>query len=80
MTHFLFIVCQKLCVEFLHKLVEECHPTVLDIKMAGKDYLIKFILRHLTSEGIENSADQGPVIFLKLYNELESKLKNVHSL
>ena len=55
--------------------MEEYQVNVPDQKMADKGYVLKVILRHLASEEIENSEDQGAAIFLKLYNELGQELK-----
>ena len=62
-------------VEFLTGLCDEFRIVIPGDKADNKAYLVKVVLRHLTSADIENSEDQGTAIFLKLYNELGGELK-----
>ena len=50
---------------------------VPDEKIADKPYLLKLVMRHLTSDTVENSADQGVALFLKLYNDLGGELQAI---
>ena len=65
----------KTSVDYLLGLTEEYRITVADDKKDNKAYLLKVVLRHLTSDTIEESDDQGATIFLKLYKELGEELK-----
>ena len=62
-------------IEFLLKCLEDYHINVDDDKKGDKAYLLKIVVRHLTSETVENSADHGADIFLKLYAALGEELK-----
>ena len=66
----------KTSVDYLLGLTEEYRITVAEEKKDSKAYLLKVVLRHLTSDTIEESEDQGATIFLKLYKELGEELKN----
>ena len=57
-------------VAFLIGLCTEYQIVVPNDKLGDKPYLVKVVIRHLTSAEVENSADQGTAKFLKLYNEL----------
>lgn len=63
--------------DFLLGLCDEYRITVVEAKREDKAHLVKVLLRHLTSEAIETSADAGAAIFLKLYKELGGELKSV---
>ena len=65
--------------DFLVGLTEEYQITIDDAKKTDKVYLVKVLLRHLTSAAVENSADGGAAIFLKLYKELGGELKTLGS-
>ena len=62
-------------IEFLLKCVEEYQLIVTEEKKGDKAYLLKVVARHLTLETIENSADHGADIFLRLYKALGDELK-----
>ena len=64
----------KTSVDFLFALTEEYQIGVADDKKNDKAYLLKVVLRHLTSADVENSADKGAAVFLKLYGELGEQL------
>ena len=63
-------------IEFLTELAEEYVIQVPADKTDNKSYVLKLVLRHLTSATIENSADHGAAVFLKLYQELGDELKD----
>ena len=65
----------KRSIDFLLKCVETYGIAVTDDRKGDKPYLLKVVVRHLTSEAVENSADQGAALFLQLYNELGGELK-----
>ena len=65
-------------VEFLTGLCDEYRIVVPEEKAEDHSYLVKVLLRHLTSADVENSDDQGAAIFLKLYNELGEELKTTN--
>ena len=66
----------KTSIDFLIGLTEEYQLQITDENKKGdKSYLLKIVLRYLTSADIENSADKGAGVFLKLYNELGDELK-----
>ena len=65
-------------VEFLTGLCDEYRIVVPDGKTEDHSYLVKVLLRHLTSADVENSDDHGVAIFLKLYNELGEELKTIN--
>ena len=67
----------KTSIDFLLKCVETYGIAVTDDRKGDKPYLLKVVVRHLTSEAVENSADQGAALFLQLYNELGGELKKV---
>ena len=60
--------------EFLLALCEEYRIIVPDGKRDSHPYLLKVVLRHLTSDQIETSEDQRLAIFQKLCGELEEEL------
>ena len=64
-------------LDFLIGLTEEYQKQVAADKIDDKKHVLKVVLRHLTSEAVENSADQGSALFLKLYRELGVELKKV---
>ena len=64
----------KTSIGFLLGLTEEFQLDVAEVKKADKSYLLKVVLRHLTSAAVEESADNGAAIFLKLYQELGEEL------
>ena len=68
---------QEAGVEFLFALTEEYRIPVDPGNKEDKNQLVKVLLRHLSSEAIEQSADKGAAIFLKLYNELGEELKTL---
>ena len=68
---------QEAGVEFLFALTEEYQIAVDAANREDKNHLVKVLLRHLASEVIEQSADKGAAIFLKLYNELGEELKTL---
>jgi len=69
---------ETLCAQWLtevgaDKLQELCDEYKIEVpapKVGKKDYLLKLVLRFLSSETLENSADGGQAVFLKLFNEL----------
>ena len=61
-------------VAFLIGLCTEYQIVVPNDKLGDKPYLVKVVIRHLTSAEVENSADHGAAKFLKLYNELGQQL------
>ena len=63
-------------IEFLTARAGEYQIQIAPDKTDNKSYILKLVLRHLTSATIENSADQGAAVFLKLYQELGDELKN----
>ena len=67
----------KTSIEFLLKCADEYGIAVADEKVGDKPYVLKVVIRHLTSDTVENSADQGAALFLKLYNDLGAELKKV---
>ena len=67
----------KTTVDYLLGLTEEYRIEVADEKKGDKRYLLKVVLRHLTSDTIEESPDQGAAVFLKIYKELGEQLKDV---
>jgi hypothetical protein len=64
-------------LDFLVALTEEYQKQLSADKRDDKQYVLKVVLRHLTSEAVENSADHGAALFLKLYQELGVELKKV---
>ena len=64
-------------VDFLLARVVEYQIPVTDDKKGDKAHLLKVVMRHLTSADVENSADGGAAIFLKLYNDLGGALKDL---
>ena len=64
-------------LDFLVALTEEYQLQVAADKADNKKHVLKVVLRHLTSEDVEKSADQGVAVFLKLYKELGGELKKV---
>lgn len=64
-------------LDFLLALTEEYRIEVQEAKRADKNYLVKVVLRHLTSDTIENSADGGAAVFLKLYQDLSDTLETL---
>ena len=64
-------------IEFLTARIEEYEIVVVDAKRNDKAHLLKLLLRHLTSETVENSENGGIDIFLKLYNDLGGALKDL---
>ena len=56
----------EVSVDFLMGLCDEYRITVAEAKQEDKTYLVKVVLRHLTSDAIENSADQGAAIFFEV--------------
>ena len=65
----------KCSMDFLTGLSEEYRITIPDDKKDNQSYLLKMVLRHLTSDAILTSEDGGAAIFLKLYQELGGELK-----
>lgn len=65
----------KTSVDFLTGLAEEYRINIDDAKKEDHGYLVKLVLRHLSSTAVLDSADNGAAIFLKLYNELGEELK-----
>lgn len=63
--------------EFLTGLCDEYRIVVADEKAGKKPELLKLVMRYLSSEDLENSADKGAGVFLKLYGELGEKLSAV---
>ena len=61
--------------DFLQGLCDEYKIVVEVAKKDDKPYLLRLVLRYLTSETVENSADKGASLFLKLYSELGGELK-----
>ena len=64
-------------IEFLQGLCTEYTIVVDANKLQDKDHLLKVVLRHLVSEAVEQSPDNGAAIFLKLYNDLGGELKTL---
>ena len=64
-------------IEFLLAHATEYGINVPDDKKNDKPYVLKVVLRYLTSETVENSADHGAAVFLKLYGELGEELKTI---
>ena len=62
-------------VDFLTDKCTEFQIVVPPQKAASSQYLQKLILRHLTSEDLENSADQGQGVWSKMFSELGLVLK-----
>ena len=62
-------------IEFLLKCCDDFKIVVGNDKKDNKPYVLKVVLRFLTSDDIEQSADQGAAIFLKLYQALGEELK-----
>ena len=54
----------------------EYNIAVADDKQGDKAHVLKLLLRHLTSADVENSPDHGAALFLKLYNDLGTVLKD----
>ena len=65
----------KTSVDFLTGLTEEYRIGLDDTKKEDHGYLVKMVVKHLTSDAVLNSADKGAAIFLKLYTELGEELK-----
>ena len=65
-------------VEFMTGLCDECRIVVPEGKAEDHSYLVKVLLRHLTSAEVEESPDHGVAKFLKLYNELGEELKTTN--
>ena len=63
--------------EFLQGLCTEYAIVVEANKREDKDHLLKVVLRHLVSEAVENSPDNGAALFLKLYNDLGGELETL---
>ena len=61
-------------IDFLVGLCEEFRIDVAEEKKVNKNYLLKMVFRHLTSDQIENLADHGLQIFEKLQRELHEEL------
>ena len=59
---------------FLTNLATEYQIPIPVDKANSKSYVSKLVLRYLTSETVEKSADNGAAIFLKL--ELGTELRN----
>ena len=57
-------------VDFLTGLCDEFKIQVDDAKKDKKPDLLKLVLRYLTSDALEQTADHGAAVFLKLYGEL----------
>ena len=61
---------------FLTNLATEYQIPIPVDKANCKSYVSKLVLRYLTSETVEKSADKGAATFLKLYQELGIELKD----
>ena len=59
---------------FLTALCEEYRIVVEEEKKDKKPELLKLVLRYLSSEQLEKTADKGAGVFLKLYEELGDEL------
>ena len=55
----------------------EYNVDVADERQGDKAHVLKLLLRHLTSADVENSPDHGAALFLKLYSDLGTVLKDL---
>ena len=67
----------KASIDFLLEHATEYGLVVEDDKKDNKPFLLKIVLRYLTSDTVENSADKGAAVFLKLYSELGEELPDL---
>ena len=65
----------KTSYDFLLALTEEYQINLDDTKKDEKAYVLKLVVRHLSSEALEQTNDGGAAVFLKLYKELGEELK-----
>ena len=61
-------------VDLLQGFCDEYRIEVADDKIGKKDCLLKLVLRYLNSEDLENTADKGATVFMKLFSELGESL------
>ena len=61
-------------VDFLLARCVEYNINVEAAKRDNKTHLVKLVLRYLTSDTVEGSADAGAAVFLKLYGDLSQGL------
>ena len=66
-------------VDFLTGLCDEYRIVVPDAKKDKKPELLKLVMRYLSSEDLEATADQGAAVFLKLFGELDGHLAGLLS-
>ena len=60
---------------FLLALTEEYRIDVEAGNRENKNHLVKTVYKHLVSDAVQNSTDNGAALFLKLYNDLGGELK-----
>ena len=60
--------------DFLQGLCDEYQVVVPPDKAGNRSALLKLVLRHLNSEAVEQTPDQGAAVFLKLYGEIGPEL------
>ena len=61
-------------VNFLTDLCNQYAINIPDTKLGKHQEVLKLVLRYLSSETLENSADKGAAVFMKLFNELGVEL------
>ena len=61
-------------VDFLTERCTEFAINVPGDKANNQQYLVRLVSRHLYSETLENSADQGKAVWLKLFGDLGTAL------
>ena len=66
-------------IDFLTGLCDEYQIVVPDAKKDKKPELLKLVMRYLSSEALEATADKGAAVFLKLFGELDEVLAGVLS-
>ena len=67
----------KTSLEFLLEHAEEYGINIAEAKKLDKAFVLKQVIKHLVSDTVTESGDNGAAVFLKLYNELGAELKRV---
>ena len=61
-------------VNFLTDLCNQYAINIPDVKLGKHQEVLKLVLRYLSSETLENTADKGASVFMKLFNDLGAEL------
>ena len=61
-------------VDFLTQLCTEYAIQIPPAKAGKHQDILKLVLRHLSSQDLEDTADHGAAVYLKLFNELGTVL------